>query len=83
MEMIARLITIVNDVILERTEANRVAAASSTAPASKRGQCPRSERAHLDGQGVQHKRCNAYDLRREARTFDKRIREQRKLRWSP
>ena len=35
-----RLITIANDVIAERTEANRAAAASSTAPASTRGQLP-------------------------------------------
>ena len=74
--MIARLITIVNEVIAERTEANRAAAASSTAPASTRGRCPRAERAHLDGTGVRHKRCDVYELRARCRQLDRQIQKE-------
>ena len=52
-----RLITIANDVIAERTEANRAAAASSTAPASTRGQLPRAQRPDTADRGVRHRRA--------------------------
>ena len=74
-----RLIAIVQDVTEERTQANRAAAASSTAPASTRGQLPRAQRAHLEGQGVRHRRCNVYELRARCKAIDRQIQRQKHL----
>ena len=75
----ARLITIANDVIAERTEANRAAAASSTAPASTRGQLPRAQRPDTADRGVRHRRCPVYQLRAHCRELDRQISKEEEL----
>ena len=77
-----KLISIANDVIAERTEANRAAAASSTAPASTRGQLPRAQRPDTADRGVRHKRCEAYQLRAKCKVLDKQIKQEREFRRS-
>ena len=57
-----KLISIANDVIADRTEANRAAAASSTAPASTRGQLPRAQRPDTAERGVRHSYCHDIDM---------------------
>ena len=78
-----RLITIANDVIAERTEANRAAAASSTAPASTRGQLPRAQRADMEDRGFRHRRCKVYQLRTNCKALDRHIEKERELWGSP
>lgn len=74
-----RLITIANDVIAERTEANRAAAASSTAPASTRGQLPRAQRPDTADRGVRHRRCEVYQLRANCKVLDRQIKKEQEL----
>ena len=74
-----RLIAIVNEVIAERTEANRAAAASSTAPASTRGQLPRAQRPDTEDRGVRHRRCPVYQLRTHCRELDRQINKEEEL----
>ena len=74
-----RLITIANDVIAERTEANRAAAASSTAPASTRGQLPRAQRPDTADRGVRHRRCEVYQLRANCKVIDRQIKDAQEL----
>ena len=74
-----RLITIANDVIAERTEANRAAAASSTAPASTRGQLPRAQRPDTADRGVRHRRCPVYQLRANCKVIDRQIKDAQEL----
>ena len=74
-----RLITIANDVIAERTEANRAAAASSTAPVSTRGQLPRAQRPDTAHRGVRHRRCEVYQLRATCKVLDRQVKDEREL----
>ena len=74
-----RLITIANDVIAERTEANRAAAASSTAPAPTRGQLPLAQRPDTGTRGIRHKRCETYLLRTQCKDLDRQIKKQEQL----
>ena len=74
-----RLITIVNDVIAERAEANRAAAASSTAPASTRGQLPRAQRPDTAVRGVRHRRCPVYQLRANCKVLDRHIMKEQEV----
>ena len=73
-----RLITIASDVIAERTEANRAAAASSTAPAQTRGQLPHAQRAGMDGRGIHHGRCDVYQLRSKRKELDQKTKKARR-----
>ena len=83
-----RVISIVNEVIAERTEANRAFAASSSSASAPtrgitRGQLPRAQRGHEEGGGVRHTRCKAYELRDKAKKIDRDIEKQNHLWRSP